>query len=206
MGAQVPLLKKRGTNRVMFNYYIEPKVIPDLLTEDEIEYIKKESINKFTPSTIGDGVVDDYFRKSETAYLESNDPIVNSVIRKCVSLINKPFENAERLQVLRYKEGGRYEYHQDVCYQDKNKRLYTFIIALNDDYEGGETSFPNLNVEYKLKKGGALFFYTLDNHEVVTELAVHGGQPVKSGEKWICNLWVWKYPPIEPWEFLLNNI
>ena len=57
----------------MFNNYIEPKVIPDLLTEDEIEYIKKESINKFTPSTIDDGVVDDNFRKSETAFLESND-------------------------------------------------------------------------------------------------------------------------------------
>ena len=181
----------------MFHYYIEPKVISNLLTEDEIEYIKKESINKFVPSLVASGfggIVDDNIRKSETAFLESNDPIVNSVVRKCVSLINKPFENAERLQVLRYKEGGRYEYHQDVCYQDKNKRLYTFIIALNDDYEGGETAFPNLNEKYKLNAGDALFFHTLDNYGLDTSDALHGGQPVKSGEKWVCNLWVHKYP------------
>jgi hypothetical protein len=28
----------------------------------------------------------------------------------------------------------------------------------------------------------------------MTSKALHGGQPVKSGEKWICNLWVRKYP------------
>ena len=178
----------------MFHYYIEPKVIPDFLTEDEIEYIKKESINKFTPSTIGDGVFDDNFRKSGTAFLKSNDPIENSVVRKCASLTNKSVENVERLQILRYTEGGHYNPHQDVCYHDKNNRLYTFIIALNDEYEGGETSFPNLNIKYKLKKGDALFFHTLDNYELVTCMALHSGEPVKSGEKWVCNLWVRKYP------------
>ena len=185
-------------NRVMFHYYIEPKVISNLLTEDEIEYIKKESINKFVPSLVASGfggIVDDNIRKSETAFLESNDPIVNSVVRKCVGLTNKPFENAERLQILRYTEGGHYQFHQDVIEtMDNNKRLYTIMIALNDDYEGGETSFPNLDIKYKLKKGDALFFHTVDNHEVVTGMALHGGQPVKSGEKWVCNLWVHKYP------------
>ena len=197
MGAQVSLLKNYMTNIVMFHYYIEPKVIPNLLTEYEIEYIKKESINKFVPSRIGfNGIVDDNLRKSETAMLELyDDPIVNSVVRKCVSLTNKPFENAERLQVLRYTEGGHYQFHQDVIKtRDNNKRLYTIMISLNDDYEGGETSFPNLDIKYKLKKGDALFFHTVDNNEVVTGMALHGGQPVKSGEKWICNLWVHKYP------------
>ena len=197
MGAQVSLLKNYMTNIVMFHYYIEPKVIPNLLTEYEIEYIKKESINKFVPSRIGfNGIVDDNLRKSETAMLELyDDPIVNSVVRKCVSLTNKPFENAERLQVLRYTEGGHYQFHQDVpTTNDINKRLYAVIIALNDDYEGGETMFPNLDIKYKLKKGGALFFHTVDNHEQITSMALHGGQPVKSGEKWVCNLWVHKYP------------
>ena len=176
----------------MFHYYIEPKVIPNLLTEDEIEYIKKESINKFAPSRIGfHGIVDDNLRKSESAFLESNDPVVNSVVRRCVGLTNKPFENAERLQVLRYTEGGHYQLHQDVIKtMDNNKRLYTIMIALNDDYEGGETIFPLLNKSYKLSKGDAIFFHTVDNYEVITELALHGGQPVKSGDKWVCNLWV----------------
>ena len=182
----------------MFHYYIEPKVIPNLLTEDEIEYIKKKSIDKLEPSLVASGfggIFDDNIRKSEEVMLESNDPILNSVVRKCVGLTNKPFENAEGLQVLRYKEGGYFKHHQDVNpYFMINRRLYTIMIALNDDYEGGETDFPGLNVEYKLKKGSALFFHTLDNHKLHTSLALHGGKPVKSGEKWICNLWVHKYP------------
>jgi len=48
--------------------------------------------------------------------------------------------------------------------------MYTFIIALNDEYEGGETVFPNIRKQYRLEKA-----------------------PVKSGEKWICNLWVRMY-------------
>ena len=180
----------------MFHYYIEPKVIPDFLTEDEIEYIKKESIEKFIPSRVGQHItISNDIRKSETALLELDDPIVNSVIRKCVGLTNKPFINCEHLQVVRYKEGGYFKHHQDVnSYFTINRRLYTIMIALNDDYEGGETDFPGLNVEYKLKKGSALFFHTLDNRKLHTSLALHGGKPVKSGEKWICNLWVWEYP------------
>jgi len=73
-------------------------------------------------------------------------------------------------------------------------RVYTFILALNDGYNGGETVFPNINKTYKLKAGDALFFDTLDNYNLITSKALHGGKPVKSGDKWICNLWVRKYP------------
>ena len=72
--------------------------------------------------------------------------------------------------------------------------MYTFILALNDGYRGGETTFPNLNKSYKLNAGDVLFFDTLDNYNFITSKALHGGQPVKSGEKWVCNLWVHKYP------------
>ena len=184
----------------MFNYYIEPKVIPDFLTEDEIEYIKKESINKLIPSGVFDNLHGEYnndrsIRNSDSTSLEFGDPIVDNVIRRCVGLTNKPFINCEELQVTRYKPGGFYTPHQDAepAYYI-NRRLYTILIALNDDYEGGETSFPNLNIKYKLKKGDALFFHTLDNYELHTSMALHGGEPVKSGEKWVCNLWVHKYP------------
>ena len=37
------------------------------------------------------------------------------------------------------------------------------------------------------------FFNTLNNYECVTKKALHGGTQVKSGEKWVCNLWVRKY-------------
>ena len=175
--------------------YPKPVVIENFLSENERIHIKQEAKSKLHVSTVDkDRRVDEQIRKSETAWLSTEDPIVRSVVERCVSRTDRPIENCEQLQVLRYTEGGHYNPHQDVFYQDKNKRLYTFIIALNDEYEGGETAFPYLNEKYKLKAGDALFFHTLDNYGLDTTDALHGGQPVKSGEKWVCNLWVHKYP------------
>ena len=175
--------------------YPKPVVIENFLSENERIHIKQEAKSKLQVSTVDkDRRVDEQIRKSETAWLSTEDPIVRSVVERCVSRTDRPIENCEQLQVLRYTEGGHYNPHQDVFYQDKNKRLYTFIIALNDEYEGGETAFPYLNEKYKLNAGDALFFHTLDNYGLDTSDALHGGQPVKSGEKWVCNLWVHKYP------------
>ena len=175
--------------------YPKPVVIENFLSENERIHIKQEAKSKLQASTVDkDRRVDEQIRKSETAWLSTEDPIIRSVVERCVNRTDRPIENCEQLQVLRYKEDGHYNPHQDVFYQDKNKRLYTFIIALNDEYEGGETAFPNLNEKYKLKAGDALFFHTLDNYGLDTSDALHGGQPVKSGEKWVCNLWVHKYP------------
>jgi len=175
--------------------YPKPVVIENFLSENERIHIKQEAKSKLHVSTVDkDRRVDEQIRKSETAWLSTEDPIVRRVVERCVSRTDRPIENCEQLQVLRYKEGGHYNPHQDVFYQDKNKRLYTFIIALNDEYEGGETAFPYLDEKYKLKAGDALFFHTLDNYGLDTTDALHGGQPVKSGEKWVCNLWVHKYP------------
>ena len=175
--------------------YPKPVVIENFINEKECIHIKQEAKSKLQASTVDkDRRVDEQIRKSETAWLSTEDPIVRRVVERCVSRTDRPIENCEQLQVLRYKEGGHYNPHQDVFYQDKNKRLYTFIIALNDEYEGGETAFPVINENYKLNAGDALFFHTLDNYGLDTSDALHGGQPVKSGEKWVCNLWVHKYP------------
>ncbi len=175
--------------------YHKPVVIENFLSEKECIHIKQEAKSKLQASTVDmDKRVDEQIRKSETAWLSTEDPIIRSVVERCVSRTDRPIENCEQLQVLRYKEGGHYNPHQDVFYQEKNKRLYTFIIALNDEYEGGETAFPVINENYKLNAGDALFFHTLDNYGLDTSDALHGGQPVKSGEKWVCNLWVHKFP------------
>jgi predicted 2-oxoglutarate/Fe(II)-dependent dioxygenase YbiX len=176
--------------------YQKPRVIPNFISDEEIEYIKKEAKSKFSTSTIDENkTIDKTTRDSETAWLDLEDPVVNRVAERCVSLTDRPLKNCEKLQVLRYGSGGFYKPHQDTFSDTEgNKRMYTIILALNDDYEEGETIFPNLRKKYKLKKGDALFFHTLDNYELMTSKALHGGRPVKSGEKWICNLWIHKYP------------
>ncbi len=175
--------------------YPQPKIYHNFLTPEERKHIIESAEKELKPSTIDvNATMDETVRKSETTWLGREDPIIDSVIRKCVKYIDRPIDNCEKLQVLKYKPGGHYKSHQDAFENESNMRMYTFILALNDDYEGGETEFPNLGNEYKLRAGDALFFDTLDNYEMMTSKALHSGKPVKSGEKWICNLWVRKYP------------
>ena len=179
----------------MLPTYPKPVIIENFLSEKERIHIKQRAESKLEVSTVDKHRrVNEQIRKSETAWLSTEDPIVKSVVERCISRTDRPIENCEQLQVLRYKPGGHYKPHQDVFYEDKNKRVHTFILALNDEYEGGETSFPNIKEKYKLRAGDALFFDTLDNYGLDTSDALHGGEPVKSGEKWVCNLWVHKYP------------
>jgi len=175
--------------------YTDPKIIKTVLTNDECDHIKQVASKKLHASTVSKSRnIDETIRKSETAWIKaSEDPVVDKLIRKCVSMTDRPLSNCEDLQVLKYGPDGFYKPHQDAFPDDKNKRMYTFIIALNDEYEGGETVFPNINKSYRLEKGDALFFNTLNNYECMTKKALHGGASVKSGEKWICNLWIRKY-------------
>ena len=175
--------------------YEKPRVLKNMLSEDECDHIKKIASKKLHTSTVSENRdIDESIRKSETAWLKaSEDPVVDKLIHKCVSMTDRPLRNCEDLQVLKYEPGGFYKPHQDTFPDGKNKRMYTFIVALNDEYEGGETVFPNINKSYRLEKGDALFFNTLNNYECITKKALHGGAPVNSGEKWICNLWIRKY-------------
>ena len=175
--------------------YPRPRIFHNFITPQERKHIIETASKYLKPSKVSeDGSIDETVRKSETAWLDREDPVVDAVMRRCLKQTDRPIENCENLQVLKYKPGGHYSPHQDCFNNDKNPRMYTLILALNDDYEGGETVFPNIGKRYKLKAGDALFFDTIDNYELMTSKALHGGEPVKNGEKWICNLWVRKYP------------
>ena len=172
--------------------YTEPKIIEGLLSDSECEHIKKVSQSKLKTSTVSQSRdIDEKVRKSDTAWLGyDDDVVVKKLMDTCLDKIGKPIENCESLQILRYGKGGFYKPHQDAFENEKNNRTDTFLVSLSDGYEGGETLFPNLNKTYKLKKGDCLHFKTLDSSGNRPRKALHGGNPVISGEKWICNLWV----------------
>jgi len=175
--------------------YHEPRIVRNFISPDTCEYIVDAARKRLSPSTVSrDKVVNPTVRQSETAWLSASDPVIKDVMERCTSHTDRPLRNCEQLQVLRYQPGGFYKPHQDCFEKDDNPRLYTCIIALTDEYEGGETEFPNLKKTYKLNKGDMLFFNTLNDWGRITPKALHGGRPVASGEKWICNLWIRTYP------------
>lgn len=82
----------------------------------------------------------------------------------------------ERLRFYRYELGQRFEWHYDGAFERPSgeRSKLTFMIYLNDDFEGGETSFENVTIVPR--QGMALFFV----HQIR-----HKGQPVTRGRKYV---------------------
>jgi prolyl 4-hydroxylase len=63
-------------------------------------------------------------------------------------------------------------------------------MYLHTTEEGGETIFPRANVSVKPIKGNAVLFYNCLPSGQEDTLSLHGGAPVKKGEKWIATKWL----------------
>ena len=176
-------------------YYPKPRIWRNFLSPQECDEIIETSKPNLQESVVSQKrVVDEKIRKSHTCYLKREIPVVGKLVDKVCWWLGRPSENSESLQVVKYTPGGFYNTHQDAnCFVDEssdNERLYTVLVCLNDNFEGGETDFPEIGKKFKLKKGDALFFNTLNSARRCDKRADHAGIPVKSGEKWIANIWV----------------
>ncbi len=183
--------------------------IPKLLTPEECDEImetaKAIGMEDSTVLNYGDEPLielDKKHRKSKQVWLpDSKGPLFEKIAIITQKLTNLPTENQEMLQIVSYEEGGRFNDHYDGCiYEDINycnkinrnagERKATLIMYLNDNFEGGETEFVNLNIKIKPKKGKAiLFINTTDDQKNIKE-SMHRGHPVYKGEKWICTKWI----------------
>ncbi len=83
----------------------------------------------------------------------------------------------EMLRFYKYEEGHRFKMHRDGSYRrnDTEASQYSFLIYLNDDFEGGETVFRS-GTTIRPKKGSALLFLHGLRHE---------GAVLKNGTKYV---------------------
>jgi hypothetical protein len=77
--------------------------------------------------------------------------------------------------VSKYCVGGFASLHSDEGYTEDNG-IYTAIMYLNGDYEGGEVAFTDYNVEVKPTAGDVLIF---------PSYYMHYSAPVESGDKYM---------------------
>jgi predicted 2-oxoglutarate/Fe(II)-dependent dioxygenase YbiX len=138
-------------------------VLNNLTNKDFIElikkYIDKKAINKlptqggdtektrnvFGNSLTKDSVSDKIFFKH-----------IDKIIQQHYSHYRLKFpylktSNLNQIDLLKYEVGGKYEIHTDHSHQ--GQRTLTFILNLNEDYEGGDFVFYNQdNTEMKRVK------------------------------------------------------
>lgn len=109
---------------------------------------------------------------------------------------------AEPLQLVHYGVGEKYNSHHDFTMPGlvhlQPSRFATLLLYLNDDMEGGETAFPiwingesSDGLSVKPERGKAVLFYSLLPDGNYDQLSLHEARPVKRGEKYLTNLWVW---------------
>ena len=115
-------------------------------------------------------------------------------------MVGLPLEQAESLQVLHYSQDQEYAPHYDAwdaatergrrCMIKGGQRMVTCLLYLSDVEDGGGTSFPNLEMEVRAKKGRMVLFHNCyGGRNLRHPDCLHGGLPVVKGEKWACNFW-----------------
>jgi len=110
---------------------------------------------------------------------------------------------AESIQIVKYESGQQYAPHHDFIIPPTTSlyqptRFATLIFYLNDDYTGGQTTFPRSvnsknheGVGVQPVKNKAVLFYSVLEDGNMDDLSQHSGTPVLEGTKWMANLWIW---------------
>jgi peroxiredoxin len=124
------------------------------------------------------GVTDDSFKRRRDYYIEDKDVILETQAR----LIRRLFPEIAKVhhfQVTRMEryivgcysaeEGGHFDAHRDNTMLGTAHRRFAVTINLNDDYEGGELSFPEYGPRsFKPPLGCAVVFSCSLLHAVST--------------------------------------
>jgi hypothetical protein len=129
--------------------------------------------------------------------------LVQARIAQCLDM---PFRHLEAVSVLHYAEGEEITEHFDFVdpkvpdYEreiaTKGQRVVTFLVYLNDDYDGGETEFPKLSISHRGRRGQALFFVNALADGSADVRMLHAGRQPVNGEKWIVSQFVRNRPTL----------
>jgi prolyl 4-hydroxylase len=159
--------------------------IRDVLTADEcqqmIAFAEQRGFDAATINALGvqrldkdtrnnDRVIDDDFELAKRLWSRVEKFMPRMLSGRPVRGLN------ERFRYYRYTPGQRFAWHFDGSFARPNGEvsLLTFMIYLNEGYEGGETQFESVSVAGKL--GMALVF----EHELL-----HEGAEVTGGIKYV---------------------
>jgi predicted 2-oxoglutarate/Fe(II)-dependent dioxygenase YbiX len=144
-------------------------------------------------------------RTSDEALVDPllEDVLLRQVQRRMAASAGLPVSHAEPLIVLRYAAGQEYRPHSDclpgslltpVERGGSGQRVATVITYLNSNFAGGATVFPRLDLRVQPGAGNMLRFSNVDADGRPEPGAVHAGEPVTDGLKWICTLWMRQGP------------
>ena len=185
---------------------VEPKIIskdpyialyPQLFSAAECRYLAVLGTPWLEKAGIldlsGKGRTDDKIRDAHSCSIPSlaEDLIVQAVNRCIAKATGTEAGWGEPLNILKYTPGQQYRPHHDGTGTDNvSVRTLTALIWLNDQFEGGETDFPKINVRVRGGVGDMLVFKNVRDDGSFDERMIHAGLPVTEGVKWMASRWI----------------
>lgn len=136
--------------------------------------------------------------------LPYSDLVLALIRGRMANATGVPMNFLEITTFLHYTPGQTFEPHNDFLddafpayareIAQGGQRVLTFLLYLNDDYQGGETDFPLVSVRHKGRKGDAMFFWNVLPTGGLDRQSLHAGLPPTLGEKWLLSQWVRNKP------------
>lgn len=179
-------------------------LFPALLTAEECALLAELAAPRFQPALIFHDAqkkfVRDPTRDSDASGfpLVTESPFVHAINRRIATASGTDVSQGETLQVLRYAVGQQFRRHFDAVLGMANQRVMTALVYLNEDYEGGETAFPVLDVSVRGGLGDMLLFGNALEDGSRDPAMAHSGLPVRAGMKLVASRWIRQRPPDDP--------
>lgn len=120
------------------------------------------------------------------------NPAIHALNRRLAATSRTDVRAGEPLWVLQYAPGQQYRQHSDALpgVPPSQQRVMTFLVYLNDAYEGGETTFPAAGIQFRGRPGDGLLFRNAAANGTPDPNAVHAGLPVTRGVKHLASRWI----------------
>jgi prolyl 4-hydroxylase len=181
-------------------------VIDNFASADICEWLIERARPLLAPAKVFDLVsgapAHEAVRDNQAFHFGTDDSdLILQFLRARIAAVTELFvAGMEAPAVLHYSVGERFLPHYDFLDQThpghaieiakSGQRVLTFLLSLNDDYEGGETQFPILSKRYRGRKGNALFFWNVETDGSPDQRVMHAGLPPTRGEKWMLSQWI----------------
>lgn len=193
---------KIGPWMVMFENAITDEEAERLIELGGIEgYMRSADVGR----KLADGTYDRKVyagRTSTNAWCQNEcyeDPVAKRVMERVEYITGVPETNSEWLQLLRYEKNQHYNRHHDLIPHQKERqcgvRIFTLYFYLNDTEEGGGTRFPELDITVKPKRGRAVLWPSVYDHDPNEKdpRTEHEAMPVIKGVKYGANAWLHQF-------------
>ncbi len=190
--------------------YPRISVFKNVLTAEECQSMIKKYENAMNPNAGLESREQTYGQITEEVEQRSISQQTEQADRdffknKIVEMIGVPISHIEAGDIYRYDTNQYFGLHHDFPYDPRTIPYYknggdrkaTAIFWLNEGYEGGRCTWPELNVTVEPELGGVMYFEYDYPDEEVNKSTIHESLPVTNGVKWIAAFFLANGPRVE---------